>query len=180
MLDSLFDDITRDKSYTHPLLLERFLNLSEHCKQINIDLVPTCTWRSEQQQDMLFQYSRTIPGVMITHDLGCNSGMCLVDKDGNPLSIELDYVATTLGKISMDFKKYGYVRSRAPEFGLETGIFNNTCTLYLPINDVLEYELIHNVYGDTENIKRLASHRKIVNTPKKKTHSKLDAPSYLA
>jgi peptidoglycan LD-endopeptidase CwlK len=60
-------DSSRDITHAHPYLRERWPKLVYMFQQeTGRDLIITCTWRSQKEQNRLYQQGRTTPGKIVT------------------------------------------------------------------------------------------------------------------
>ncbi len=76
-------------------LAERFI---EDCKAAGIDVILTCTWRSNQEQDALYAQGRTAPGKIVTNARAGQSKHNAT-RGGQPCSQAFDMAPVVNGKI---------------------------------------------------------------------------------
>jgi peptidoglycan L-alanyl-D-glutamate endopeptidase CwlK len=65
--------MSRDINELHPKVAEKCREFINRCKEQGIDVVITCTYRSEEEQNSLYAQGRTMPGKKITNAKGKNS-----------------------------------------------------------------------------------------------------------
>jgi len=58
--------MSRDPGHLHPDLQHRFNSFLMKCKEVGIDVLVTCTYRSNQEQAALYEQGRTKPGPVVT------------------------------------------------------------------------------------------------------------------
>ncbi len=68
-----------------------------NCRAAGLDLLVTCTYRSDAEQDALYAQGRTAPGKVVTNaKAGQSSHNCT--RNGQPASLALDIVPMRHGK----------------------------------------------------------------------------------
>lgn len=92
---------SRDLTQLHPLLKTPIADLIILCKQEGVDLLVTCTYRSSEEQDLLYAQSRTAPGPKVTNARGGQSKHNF-KIDGQPASKAVDFVPVRNGKCVWD------------------------------------------------------------------------------
>lgn len=85
----------------HPDLLPLAEWFLEQCRAQNIDVLVTCTYRSNAEQDMLYSQGRSEPGRIVTNAKAGQSKHNFM-IDGKPASKALDIVPLTHGKPEWD------------------------------------------------------------------------------
>lgn len=69
---------------------------SQECRKLDLEWILTCTYRSQEEQNILFDQGRTKPGKIVTK----------VKKSKHTLGIAWDIAVLKNGKISWDTKDY--------------------------------------------------------------------------
>lgn len=77
------------------LLTRKFI---AECATRGIDLLVTCTYRSDEEQDALYAQGRTKPGRIVTNAKAGTSNHNKVSAHGKPASTAIDVVPLRLGK----------------------------------------------------------------------------------
>lgn len=88
---------SRKLSDLHPQILpiaEKFL---DRCHDENIDILVTCTYRSNQEQDQLYAIGRTVPGKKVTNAKAGQSKHNFT-LNGKPAAKAFDVVPLSNGK----------------------------------------------------------------------------------
>ncbi|MFL6696326.1 MAG: M15 family metallopeptidase [Vitreoscilla sp.] len=90
------------------------------CKAAGIDVILTCTWRSNQEQDTLYAQGRTAPGHVVTNARAGQSKHNPT-QDGHPCSQAFDMAPVVNGKIDWSPSNPAWARCGAigKELGLE-------------------------------------------------------------
>lgn len=94
-----------------------------NCKQLGIDLLITCTWRSNEEQTKLFNQGRSTKGAIVTW---AEAGQSLHNRtiNGKPASLAYDVVPMVNGKPywSLDtigFNMWHIIGAEGEKLGLE-------------------------------------------------------------
>jgi len=74
----------------HPTLQRSCRDFLGACRASGIDVLVTCTYRSQQEQDALYAQGRTVPGRIVTWTR--NSLHCATMADGTPGARAFDFV----------------------------------------------------------------------------------------
>ena len=106
-----------DLSPAAKVLVEKFI---EACDKQGIDLLVTCTWRSNEEQNELYAQGRSKPGRIVTNAKAGQSrhnGML----NGKPASTAVDVVIIENGKCIWDVKdpRWAVVGKIGESVGLE-------------------------------------------------------------
>jgi peptidoglycan L-alanyl-D-glutamate endopeptidase CwlK len=89
-----------------PDVASKCLNLIDKCNKLDIDILVTCTYRSEQEQAVLYAQGRTIKGKIVTNAKPGQSLHNKVDSTGKPASQAFDVVLMDNGKCVWDTKDH--------------------------------------------------------------------------
>lgn len=100
---------SRDPKLLKPEVYALYLKFDEKMKAEGIDYILTCTVRTQQEQDDLWEIGRSKPGVMVTW----------TRKSKHITGEAFDIAVKKYGKISWD--KDDYIRPA--EIGREVGLF---------------------------------------------------------
>jgi peptidoglycan L-alanyl-D-glutamate endopeptidase CwlK len=95
---------SRKLEYLHPLLLPKCEAFLEEAKRVGVDVLITCTYRSDAEQNMLYAQGRTTPGAIVTRARGGKSAHNFVDSEGRPAAKAFDVVPLVNGKPIWDGK----------------------------------------------------------------------------
>lgn len=82
-------------------MAERFLDRCEedpHLRNGGVEVLVTCTYRSNEEQAALYAQGRTKPGRIVTRAKPGQSAHNAVDANGKPASRAIDIVPTRYGK----------------------------------------------------------------------------------
>lgn len=82
----------------HPDIRDKAVKFLELADKIGINVIITCTWRSNQEQADLYAKGRTAPGGIVTNALPGESKHNLVDEQGFPAAKAFDVVPLVAGK----------------------------------------------------------------------------------
>lgn len=88
---------SRKLSDLHPQLLQIAEKFLDACHAEKIDILVTCTYRSNQEQDQLYAISRTIPGKKVTNAKAGQSKHNFT-MNGKPAAKAFDVVPMMNGK----------------------------------------------------------------------------------
>jgi peptidoglycan L-alanyl-D-glutamate endopeptidase CwlK len=104
----------------HPDLRPLAEWLVEECRELDIDILITCTWRSHAEQDVLYAQGRSKPGKIVTYARGGQSAHNFV-LDGKPASKAFDVVPLIGGKPEWDAEHpvWQHVGELGESMGLE-------------------------------------------------------------
>lgn len=86
----------------HPDLQVKCQQLIDACAREHIDILITCTYRSNEEQRLLYAQGRTLPGRIVTHALPGQSAHNHVTPDGRPCAMAFDLVPMVHGKPDWD------------------------------------------------------------------------------
>ena len=94
MIDSRSPDVL------HPEFKARVLEWLEDCKALEIDVLLTCTGRSEATQTKLYAIGRTVPGAGISpsRPLGKTVTNAMAGQSAHQYGLAIDYVPLIGGK----------------------------------------------------------------------------------
>jgi peptidoglycan LD-endopeptidase CwlK len=92
---------SRSLNDLHPDFAPLVRGFLEECKAKKIDVLVTCTWRSNQEQEFLFQQGRTANGKIVTNAHGGQSKHNFM-LNGVPASKAIDIVPLENGKPQWD------------------------------------------------------------------------------
>jgi peptidoglycan L-alanyl-D-glutamate endopeptidase CwlK len=81
-----------------PLIIAQAELFLARCKQRGIDLIVTCTYRSNREQEQLYAKGRTAPGPIVTYALPGESKHNHVNAAQQPAALALDVVPIRDGK----------------------------------------------------------------------------------
>jgi len=81
---------SRNINDCHPSLQHMIHDFLGECRMKHIDVLITCTYRSQQEQDALYEQGRTTPGRIVTWTRV--SQHCATMSDGSPGSRAFDVV----------------------------------------------------------------------------------------
>lgn len=101
--------MSRKMEYLHPEVRELAEGLITLCKGEGIDLIITCTWRSPEEQAVLYAQGRTTPGKIVTN---ARPGQSLHNHTVNnrPTSLAFDVVPIRSGKAIWNAKDVVWMR----------------------------------------------------------------------
>jgi len=114
---------SRDIRDLCPELQCLFHKFDARMKELNVQYIVTCTYRSKIEQDALYAQGRTKPGKKVTNARGGQSRHNAVDSKNNPASEAFDIAIMVNGKPEWSGKNEGWkVAGRVGEsLGLEWG-----------------------------------------------------------
>jgi peptidoglycan L-alanyl-D-glutamate endopeptidase CwlK len=84
--------------HLHPDIREKCGQFLDLCRAQSIDILITCTYRSNEEQAVLYAQGRTAPGKIVTWAKPGESKHNLVDGQGRPAAKAFDVVPLRLGK----------------------------------------------------------------------------------
>lgn len=107
----------------HPDLEVKANQMLVECHKQNIDLLITCTYRSKEEQEMLYSQGRTTPGKIVTNAKPGQSAHNTIGPTGLPGAMAFDVVPIVHGKPQWDSKDpiWKSVGDIGKSFGLEWG-----------------------------------------------------------
>lgn len=114
---------SRDIRDLCPELQCLFHKFAERLKELEVEFIVTCTYRSKIEQDALYAQGRTKPGKIVTNARGGQSKHNMVDDKNNPASRAFDIVPLINGKPDWNIKNESWaVAARVGDgLGLEWG-----------------------------------------------------------
>lgn len=81
----------------------RFCNFDAAMRAAGIDYILTCTYRSPEEQTLLYAQGRTMPGAIVTNaQAGQSAHNCFDDDNQTPASRAFDVVPVVNGKPDWD------------------------------------------------------------------------------
>lgn len=89
---------SRDLNHLRPDVKEKCEAFLARAKAMGIDVIITCTYRSNEEQADAYAQGRTVKGKIITYALPGESKHNKVDEAGNPASEAFDFVPLAGGK----------------------------------------------------------------------------------
>ena len=89
---------SRDLKDLHPDIREKAEKFLHICSKMGINLLITCTYRSNSEQADLYAKGRTAPGKIVTYALPGESNHNFVDASGKPAAKAFDVVPLVAGK----------------------------------------------------------------------------------
>lgn len=110
---------SRKLSDLHPQLLPIVEKFLDRCHDEKIDILITCTYRSNQEQDQLYAISRTIPGKKVTNAKAGQSKHNFT-LNGSPAAKAFDVVPMQNGKPIWD--SANPLWKRLGEIGVSLGL----------------------------------------------------------
>jgi peptidoglycan L-alanyl-D-glutamate endopeptidase CwlK len=111
---------SRNLNDCRPDVAEKVKLLIKKCDDVGIDLLVTCTYRSNEEQNKLYAQGRTTAGKIVTN---AKAGQSLHNKttaDGKPASQAVDVVIIENGKCVWDTKDPRW--KRVGEIGKACGL----------------------------------------------------------
>lgn len=117
-MSRLLDDL-------HPDLQAKCHQFLDACSREGIDILVTCTYRSNEEQRLLYAQGRTAPGKIVTNALPGKSAHNHVNPNGSPCSMAFDVVPMVHGKPDwnthdpQDLALWNRVGEIGKSFGLE-------------------------------------------------------------
>lgn len=93
---------SRNEYDLSPDMVDLWAKFDTGMHQAGIDYILTCTYRSEDEQAVLFAQGRTTPGKIVTNAPPGQSAHNCVDKDGHPAARAFDIVPLVNGKPDWD------------------------------------------------------------------------------
>lgn len=92
---------SRSLDHLHPDFAPLVRGFLDECKMRGLDVLVTCTWRSDKEQDALYQQGRTTAGKIVTNAKAGQSKHNFM-IDGLPASKAIDIVPLENGKPQWD------------------------------------------------------------------------------
>lgn len=89
---------SRALEFLHPDMIPRVHLFLRTAKEAGIDLLVTCTWRSNEEQARLYAQGRTTPGRRVTNAKPGQSMHNFTLPNGAPASLAVDVVPLRAGK----------------------------------------------------------------------------------
>lgn len=111
---------SRDPAHLHPELRPKHALWEARCRAAGIDVLTTCTYRPQAEQDALYAQGRTKPGRKVTWTRKSRHSETL---NGVPAASAWDFVPLIAGKPSWSDKdpSWKIAGAIAEELGLEWG-----------------------------------------------------------
>lgn len=110
----------------HPALQEKCRDFIFNCASKGLDVIPICTYRSNEEQTLLYAQGRTTPGPIVTNLQAGQSKHNALNHDGKPASRAFDAVPVVNGKLDWaisgsDGEHWTLMGEAARALGLEWG-----------------------------------------------------------
>ncbi len=110
---------SRNPEHLHPNLQPIFTRFMAACAQAGLNILVTCTWRSNEEQNELYAQGRTKPGKIVTRARAGQSAHNYT-VGGKPASKAFDIVPLVNGKPCWDAKNEAW--AKAGKIGMDLGL----------------------------------------------------------
>ena len=112
--------MSRSLDHLHPAFRPLVDNWLAKCEAAGLDILVTCTYRSADEQQRLYEQGRTMPGKVVTNAKPGQSAHNFSLPGNKPASLALDFVPLVNGKPVWDNKHPHW--ARAGELAVASGM----------------------------------------------------------